>query len=109
MLAEFGLRAKGAAMARWRRTLLCVDDNQGCLNIHKTILEDLGYTVLTARSGREGLKVFASNAIDAVLLDYQMAGYERRKGCGGTEKDESRSPHSHAFRLRVSAGERFDS
>ena|ERR1700686_318052 len=60
------------AMARWQKTLLCIDDNQSCLNIHKIILEGLGYVVLTASSGREGLEVFASNAIDAVILDYQM-------------------------------------
>ena len=35
-------------------------------------LEDFGYKVLTSSSAREGLEVFASNAIDAVILDYQM-------------------------------------
>src|SRR5437899_5720360 len=59
-------------MARRQKTLLCVDDNQSSLNICKIILEDCGYKVLTASSGREGLEVFASNAIDAVILDYQM-------------------------------------
>jgi CheY-like chemotaxis protein len=73
-------------MARWRKTLLCVDDNQGCLNIHKTILQDLGYTVLTASSGREGLQVFASNAIDAVLLDYQMPDMNGEMVAAGLRK-----------------------
>ena len=59
-------------MARRQKTLLCVDDNQSSLKIWKIILEDSGYKVLTASSGREGLEVFASNAIDAVILDYQM-------------------------------------
>jgi len=59
-------------MARRQKTLLCVDDNQSSLKICKIILEDSGYKVLTASSGREGLKVFGSNAIDAVILDYQM-------------------------------------
>ena len=59
-------------MARRQKTLLCVDDNQSSLKICKLILEDSGYKVLTASSGREGLEVFASNAIDAVILDYQM-------------------------------------
>ncbi len=59
-------------MARQTKTLLCVDDNQSSLNICKIILEDFGYKVSTARSGREGLEVFASNVIDAVILDYQM-------------------------------------
>jgi DNA-binding NtrC family response regulator len=59
-------------MARRQKTLLCVDDNQSSLKICKIILEDSGYKVLTASSGREGLKVFASDAIDAVILDYEM-------------------------------------
>ena len=59
-------------MARRQKTLLCVDDNQSSLKICKIILEDSGYKVLTASGGREGLKVFASNAIDAVILDYEM-------------------------------------
>jgi len=59
-------------MARRQKTLLCVDDNRSSLKICKIILENSGYKVLTASSGREGLKVFASNAIDAVILDYQM-------------------------------------
>ncbi len=59
-------------MARRQKTLLCVDDNQSSLKICTIILEDFGYKVLTASSGREGLEVFASNAIDAVILDYQM-------------------------------------
>ena len=59
-------------MARRQKTLLCVDDNQSSLKICKMILEAFGYKVLTCSSAREGLEVFASNAIDAVILDYQM-------------------------------------
>jgi CheY-like chemotaxis protein len=59
-------------MARRQKTLLCVDDNLSSLKICKIILEDFGYKVITASSGREGLEVFASLAIDAVILDYQM-------------------------------------
>ena len=59
-------------MARRQKTLLCVDDNQSSLKICKIILEDFGYKVLTASNGGEGLQVFASNAIDAVILDYHM-------------------------------------
>ena len=59
-------------MARRQKTLLCVDDNQSSLKMCKMVLEDFGYKVLTASNGREGLEVFASNAIDVVILDYQM-------------------------------------
>ena len=59
-------------MATRQKTLLCVDDNQSSLKICKMVLEDFGYKILTCSSAREGLEVFASNAIDAVILDYQM-------------------------------------
>jgi CheY-like chemotaxis protein len=59
-------------MARRQKTLLCVDDNQSSLKMCKMVLEDFGYKVLTASNGREGLEVFASHAIDVVILDYQM-------------------------------------
>ena len=69
--AESRSRRKEYAMA-WRQpTLLCIDDNQSNLNC-KIIPEGSGYQILTASSAREGLEVFASNAIDAVILDYQM-------------------------------------
>ena len=70
--AESQSPRKGVAVAGWKKTVLCIDDDQSCLNIHKIILEDFGYAVLTASSAREGLDVFASKAVDAVILDYQM-------------------------------------
>jgi CheY-like chemotaxis protein len=79
-------------MAKRRKTLLCVDDNQSCLNVCKIILEDFGYTVLTARSGREGLEVFASNAIDAVILDYQMPGMNGAMVAAEMRKTNPRAP-----------------
>ena len=59
-------------MARRQKTFLCVDDNQSSLKICKMVLEDFSYKVLTSSSAREGLEIFASSAIDAVILDYQM-------------------------------------
>jgi len=59
-------------MARRQKTLLCIDDNQSSLKICKMVLEDFGYKVLTASNAREGLEIFASHVIDAVVLDYQM-------------------------------------
>jgi len=69
---RLSVSAKEFAMARRQKTLLCVDDNQSSLNICKLILEDFGYKVSTASSAREGLEIFASKVIDAVILDYQM-------------------------------------
>jgi CheY-like chemotaxis protein len=70
--AESRSRRKEYAMAWRQQTLLCIDNNQSNLNLCKVILEGSGYQILTVSSAREGLEVFASNAIDAVILDYQM-------------------------------------
>jgi CheY-like chemotaxis protein len=40
----------------------------------KMLLESYGYRVLEATSGDEGLRLFLSNSVDAVVLDYQMPG-----------------------------------
>jgi CheY-like chemotaxis protein len=52
--------------------VLCIDDEGPGLLVRSSILQLHGYTVLTARTGREGLDVFASQAVDAVLLDFCM-------------------------------------
>jgi CheY-like chemotaxis protein len=50
-------------------TVLCIDDEQTTL---KSVLESHGYTVLVAKSGSQGVKIFTSEAVDAVVLDYWM-------------------------------------
>ena len=52
--------------------LLCVDDEPLGLEVRKVVLQRQGYDVLTATSGREALKLFAANAVTAVILDYSM-------------------------------------
>jgi CheY-like chemotaxis protein len=79
-------------MATRQKTLLCVDDNQSSLKICKMILEDFGYKVLTASSGREGLEIFASSAIDAVILDYQMPEMNGELVAGEMKRTNPRIP-----------------
>jgi CheY-like chemotaxis protein len=38
------------------------------------LLEESGYEVLEATGGDEGLKLFRTHAVDAVVVDYQMPG-----------------------------------
>ena len=38
------------------------------------LLESNGYEVLEATGGDEGLRLFLSHSVDAVVLDYQMPG-----------------------------------
>jgi CheY-like chemotaxis protein len=55
-------------------TILCIDDEEPGLKVRKILLETEGHRVLTALSGREGIRVFESEDVDAVILDYWMAG-----------------------------------
>jgi CheY-like chemotaxis protein len=52
--------------------LLCVDDELNGLQLRKIILETNGYRVLIAASGAEGLKLFAENPVELVVLDFLM-------------------------------------
>ena len=53
-------------------TILCIDDEAKGLTVRKMLLESHGYEVVTATSGREGLALFASHVVRAVVLDYAM-------------------------------------
>lgn len=52
--------------------ILCIDDEPVGLRVRKLLLEHAGYKVLTASNGPEGLNIFSSQAISAVVLDYAM-------------------------------------
>jgi CheY-like chemotaxis protein len=51
-----------------------VDDELIGLKVRKILLERAGYRVLTAPDGNAGLEIFASEPIEAVVLDYSMPG-----------------------------------
>lgn len=61
-------------MADKPKTVLCIDDEEPGLEVRKILLESAGHRVLTAKSGNEGIKVFQSEPVDAVILDYWMSG-----------------------------------
>jgi CheY-like chemotaxis protein len=61
-------------MSRAKATILCIDDHWNGLIGRKMLLEESGYRVLEASGGEEGLKLFRSHAVDAVVLDYQTPG-----------------------------------
>jgi CheY-like chemotaxis protein len=55
-------------------TLLLVEDEHKLLDLGKSLLEALGFTVITARHGGEALEIYSqrSSEIDAILLDLIM-------------------------------------
>jgi len=61
-------------MEKKSHLVLCVDDEVVGLRVRKILLERAGYKVLTAADGSSGLELFASQPIEAVVLDYAMPG-----------------------------------
>jgi DNA-binding response OmpR family regulator len=59
---------------RPKATILSIDDDWKELIERKTLLESNGYQVLPATTSEEGLRLFLSHTIDAVIIDYQLPG-----------------------------------
>jgi CheY-like chemotaxis protein len=55
-------------------TILCVDDEDIPRMLRKLILQKQGYTVVTAASGKEALRMMEEGGIDLVLSDQMMPG-----------------------------------
>jgi CheY-like chemotaxis protein len=55
-----------------RHVVLCIDDQEPNLRLSRAYLEKHGYHVLTATSGREGLRMLHSLPVDLLVLDYEM-------------------------------------
>jgi CheY-like chemotaxis protein len=66
--------AKKRPVCSGRPTLLWVDDFQPGLALYRTMFEGLGFRVLTATSGKQGVKLAAENLVDVVVTDYEMPG-----------------------------------
>jgi CheY-like chemotaxis protein len=53
--------------------VLCIDDAEVTLRVRKLLLTSVGYSVLTASSGEEGLEVFKKNTVDLVIADHFLS------------------------------------
>jgi CheY-like chemotaxis protein len=54
------------------KTIVVVDDEFGLVDVLAAGLSDVGYRVLTAANGVQGLETMAEHTPDLVLLDYMM-------------------------------------
>jgi CheY-like chemotaxis protein len=57
-------------------TILCIDDNRNLLEIDQALLESKGYRVLIAADGPAGIALSRQQAIDVVVLDFNMPGMD---------------------------------
>lgn len=72
--ASSSARSEGPGEWRGSGTLLLVDDEDAVLSVGKRMLEEMGFSVLTASNGREAVEVFAEKkgSISCVILDLTM-------------------------------------
>jgi CheY-like chemotaxis protein len=68
------LRHGSLASTPRSKTILCVEDEQLQLKLRRLLFESVGYTVFEALSGAAALEVFRSHNVDAVVMDYSIAG-----------------------------------
>ena len=60
-------------LERGAASVLCVDDEKSALLSRKLLLESAGHRVIEARSGKEGIRLFQTEKLDLVILDYWMS------------------------------------
>jgi len=88
LAGETGLSAP-LATAKCCDTILLVEDNDSTRDVLREILEDTGYTVLTAIDGKEGVEMYRENRerIDLVILDVIMPRMNGREALAAIHEE----------------------
>jgi CheY-like chemotaxis protein len=69
-----------------------VDDFQPGLELYRAMFEGLGFTVLTAVSGKQAIKIVTENLLDVVVTDYEMPGMNGEALASAIKKIKPRLP-----------------
>ena len=59
-------------LLKGKETILLVDDEEGTILVEKLMLEELGYTVFPARSGKQAIELYNENKADFDLVALDM-------------------------------------
>ena len=89
--------AKVSPQSGNKKLILCIDDYKQGLHARKLILETAGYKVMTASSGRIGLRILERHPIQLVIVDYRMPEMN-----GEAVAREIRRTHPHVPILMLS-------
>ena len=75
--------ARDGRLLRGSGTVMVVDDEPGVCEVTKGFLNKIGFDVLTARDGMQGVEVFRANAerIVAVVMDLSMPNMNGPEAC----------------------------
>ena len=84
-----------------KRTILCVDEDERSLSIHKVMLQTRGYRVVACSDFGRALEVMKGGGIDLVIADLPMP---RLDGCRLVEQLKALSPATPAIVFKGAAG-----
>jgi len=70
-----------------RKSVLIVDDDEGCVKTVQGVLLASGYSVLTARTGEKGMQIAKLQKPDLILLDVILPGLKGREVCSRLKED----------------------
>ena len=71
---QLGSQQQVSRAGKGNEVILMIDDETDIINIGQKVLQESGYTVITAHSGEEGIVKYLQNQVDLVLLDVSMPG-----------------------------------
>jgi CheY-like chemotaxis protein len=89
--------AKVSPRSSRKKLVLCIDDEQASLHARRLVLQSAGYDVVTASSGRIGLRLLERHPVQVVILDYRMPEMD-----GEAVAREIRRTHPHVPILMLS-------
>jgi len=89
--------AKVSRQSHYKKLVLCIDDHRQGLHARSLILQSAGYDVITASSGKIGLRLLGRHPVHLVILDYGMPDMN-----GDAVAREIRRTHPHVPILMLS-------
>ena len=98
-------RASIQANLRGKETILLVDDEEVVVDVGGEMLQEMGYTVLMARSGKEAIEIYTKHKeeIHLVVLDMIMPNM------GGGEVYDTMKELNPKVKVLLSSGYSMDS
>ena len=88
-----------------KKKILIIDDDVDFVDLNKAVLENSGFEVMTAFSGREGMDKVKFDAPDLILLDLMMEKYDTGFGFSKQIKADPRYSNIPILMISSVAGE----
>jgi CheY-like chemotaxis protein len=86
------MRSASPSRAQHSGTILLVDDNRDGIIARRSVLEELGYNVVSAGCGLDALRSIEQQNFDLVITDYKMSPMDGRELIAKLRERSFRNP-----------------